>query len=176
MNRRTLTAAVVLAGLATATVTISSCDGSRHTAGTSAPATSMAQTARPVTPAQPPAGHGSTSGDDGVGHAPSTPPPAAAGACADNFTRAWANPDLPPADWLAGLRRYSAPNFTADLATVDPTNVPAHTVTGIPTTVSSTTLVVTDDVPTDTGTLRVTCQQLAGQWLATAIEWRQPGP
>jgi hypothetical protein len=175
MNRRTLTAAVALAGLA-AVLTNSACHGSRPTAGKPAPATSPAQPTLPDTPPQLPTGQASTTGDDGVANAPSTPPPPAAGACADNFTRAWANPDLPPTDWLAGLRRYSTPTFAADLAAVDPTNVPAHTVTGIPATVSSTTLVVIDDVPTNTGVLRVTCQQLAGQWLATAIEWRQPGP
>ncbi|GIH18958.1 hypothetical protein [Rugosimonospora africana] len=90
---------------------------------------------------------------------------------ARRFAAAWSRPNLDAQTWLAGVRVYTAPHYAALLASVDPANVPATTVTGPPTPVSSTTVVLVVDVPTDAGTLRVTCDDMAGQWLVVTTGW-----
>ncbi|WP_347354619.1 hypothetical protein [Intrasporangium sp.] len=44
---------------------------------------------------------------------------------AEAFLRAWARPTLAAPAWLAGLRPYAAASLLADLATTDPSRVPA---------------------------------------------------
>ncbi|MPV87579.1 hypothetical protein GB882_02775 [Georgenia ruanii] len=46
------------------------------------------------------------------------------------FMRAFARPDLPARDWLAGIQPFMAPEARDYYAAVDPRNVPASAVTG----------------------------------------------
>jgi hypothetical protein len=107
--------------------------------------------------------------NDDIEDAPSAPPAPQALAVADAYVRAWARPDLNPARWLAAITGYATPQYGALLATVDPTHVPAHQVTGPPSAVSSTTVVVVVDVPTDVGAVRVTCTNVVGRWLVATV-------
>jgi hypothetical protein len=102
---------------------------------------------------------------DGPGPAISVSPPSAALAAATAYVRAWARPHLDHDTWYAGTRPLATPAYAQLLADTDPANVPAQAVTGPARTVSATTAVVTADVPTDTGTVRVRLTPIDGRWL-----------
>ncbi len=133
-------------------------------------------------PTQPPTSPDATTGptlaasaephlhNDDIEEATNAPPAPQALAVADAYVRAWARPDLDAATWLAATTRYATPQYGELLATVDPTHVPARRVTGPPTAVSSTTVVVVVDVPTDAGAVRVTCTNVAGRWLVATVD------
>lgn len=93
---------------------------------------------------------------------------------AERFVRAWARPGLSPAAWLAGVRPYAAPGYAALLDTVDPANVPADAVLGQARVVQSTTQRVDFDVPTNAGTIRVTCVHQGTRWLVLSVQGPQP--
>jgi hypothetical protein len=112
--------------------------------------------------------------NDGFEEASDAPPAPQALAVADAYVRAWARPDLDAAEWLAAITAYATPQYGGLLATVDPSRVPARRVTGPPVAVSSTTVVVVIDVPTNTGAVRVTCTNTAGRWLVATVD--PPGP
>ena len=110
---------------------------------------------------------------DGVlGAAPAPADPAARRA-AEQFVTAWARPRLPAPAWLAGVRPHATPGYAALLETVDPANVPAHTVLGPAQVVLSTQHRADFDVPTDAGPMRVTCVLHGEQWLIATIEAQQ---
>jgi hypothetical protein len=124
---------------------------------------------------QPPADASSEpSSEDGPGTAASTSPAPAARTTAEAFVRAWAHPDLPASIWLAGVTPYAAPGYTTLLRTVDPGTIPARTVTGPGAAVFSTAAVTVYAVPTDAGTLLVTCNLLNGRWLVTGMQPQPP--
>ncbi|MEV6524972.1 hypothetical protein AB0M43_23745 [Longispora sp. NPDC051575] len=97
------------------------------------------------------------------------PPAPRAVAVADAYVRAWARPDLPAEQWLAGVRPLAIPAYGALLVTVTPARVPARTVTGPPVTVSSTSLVCVFDVPTDVGPMRVTVIRDGDLWQVASL-------
>jgi hypothetical protein len=124
---------------------------------------------------EPPAdGSSEPSSEDGPGTAASAPPAPAAQTTAEAFVRAWAYPDLPAAAWLAGVTPYAAPGYATLLRTVDPATIAARTVTGPGAAVVSTSAVNVYAVPTDAGTLLVTCNLLNGRWLVTSVQPQPP--
>lgn len=116
---------------------------------------------------------GAASGGDAVGRrVPSTLPPvpeltpttlplsqapAEALDVAARFARAWVNPGpgVLAEQWRAGLRGLTTPEYFAQLAAVDPQNVPATRVTGAPRAVQVAARSVRVEVPTDALTLLV---------------------
>ncbi|MFC3384380.1 hypothetical protein [Couchioplanes azureus] len=110
---------------------------------------------------------------EGTGDAPTAAPPPQALLTVQAYVRAWARPDLDATNWLAGVTPYVTPAYRQLLTTVEPANIPAHTVTGPPVVVSSTTAVVVADVPTDTATVRVTCTHTGGRWLVATMQPRE---
>lgn len=153
---------------------VSLVSGCSYLPGHSTPTTPPSSATRSSIPQSPSASAAPTftpvPGDDGPQSAPSTPPVATARYTAEAFARAWARPDLPPTEWLAGVKPYATPGYGQLLASVDPARIPAHKITGPPTPTSSTTVINTFDVPTDAGTLHITCQLLDDQWLVTAVD------
>jgi hypothetical protein len=133
---------------------------------TSTPARSSVPAASPLPAIPHPTGD---TDEDGAGAAPSSTPAAAAVLAAEQYVRAWAHPALDQHAWYAALRPLTTPAYGGLLADTDPSNVPAHTVTGPARVVSSTTAIVVADVPTDAGAIRVTAADRDGRWLiATA--------
>jgi hypothetical protein len=108
--------------------------------------------------------------EDGPGTAVSAPAEPAAVSCAEEFVRAWAQPGLPQPAWYTGVKNLVVPGYAQLLSATDPSNVPAHTVTGAPAVISSTAAVVIADVPTDAGAVRVTVVAVGGQWLVATAE------
>lgn len=167
-TRTCLTAAVIVAALTlllSAACTAS--PGARRASG-------VPVVADPTEHQPPPDLSSDLSGDDGPGTASSAPPALAAQTTAEAYVRAWAHPDLPASSWLAGVTPYAAPGYAALLRTVDPGNIPAHAVTGPSAAVVSTTVVNVYAVPTDAGTLLVTCNLLNGWWLVTGVQPQPP--
>jgi hypothetical protein len=109
-------------------------------------------------------------GDDDAGTDEPTVAPRQATDTIDAYVRAWARPHLSHEAWLTSVLLYTTPEYGRILATVDPANVPATTITGPVTVRTSTTAAVTADVPTDAGLLRVTVVARDSIWLVTATE------
>lgn len=107
--------------------------------------------------------------EDGPGAAVSAPAADAALLHAQTFVAAWARPDRKPGAWFTGIQKLVTAGYAHLLASTDPANVPARTVTGSPTAVSSTTAVLIADVPTDAGPIRVTVVQAGGRWLVATV-------
>jgi hypothetical protein len=86
------------------------------------------------------------------------PPAPQALEVAVNWTKAWAThpAGITSQQWLAQLKPYTTDEFLPQMATVDPSNVPATKVTGPAVSVDSTTSSVVADVPTDGGIIQVT--------------------
>lgn len=106
---------------------------------------------------------------DGVIGAVPAPVDAAARRAAQQFVTAWARPRLSAEAWLTGVRSRATPGYAALLETVDPANIPAHTVLGPARVVLSTQHRADFDVPTDAGPIRVTCVLQGSQWLIATI-------
>jgi len=134
----------------------------------STPTNTPARTATPH-PGTSAAGLTGSDGGDGVGVAPSTPPANTAMLAAQTYVRMWARPQLDRGRWYAGVKPLVTAAYGQLLADTDPAHVPAHTVTGAPRPVSSSTAVLVADVPTDAGAIRVTVVNDQGRWrVATA--------
>jgi hypothetical protein len=114
--------------------------------------------------------------DDGPGTAVSVSPPTAALDAASAYVRAWARPQLDRDTWHAATRHLVTPAYAQLLAETDPANVPAQAVAGPARAVSSTTVVVVADIPTDTGTVRVTLTRIDGRWLVATCAPAQETP
>ena len=128
----------------------------------------------PLTSAAPSAGPEPViEGEDGAGTAPSAPPQNAALLAARTYIRLWARPGLNQAKWYADLQPWATPQYRRLLSDTNPANVPAHTVTGAPRPVSSTSAVLIADVPTDAGPIRITVTDLGGRWLIASA---RPAP
>jgi hypothetical protein len=108
--------------------------------------------------------------DDGAGPTGTAVAPDAVVIVAATFIRAWARPDLDPADWRAGVMPLATKSFAARLGTVNPANVPATAVTGAPVVASAGPLSVVIDVPTDAGLIRVTCIMEDAGWLVANVD------
>ena len=108
--------------------------------------------------------------DDGREAAePAAPTPQALDSI-NGYMRAWARPHLAPDVWIAGVLPYTTPEYGRLLATVNPANIPATTVTGAATVVASTSAALTVDVPTDAGPHRVTLIRRDDRWLVTGTQ------
>ncbi|KAE8763440.1 hypothetical protein [Georgenia thermotolerans] len=89
------------------------------------------------------------------------------------FMRAFARPDLPARDWLAGIQPLMAPEARTYYAAVDPRNVPPTAVTGTATAQDwPSAYVATVVVGTDAGDYAVTLTRTAAgaPWLVQHAE------
>lgn len=89
---------------------------------------------------------------------------------ASAFTRAWARPNLPQAEWLAGLTPYAAGPLRAQLATSDPARVPATRVLTDPKPVTGATKGEAFRVVTDAGPVIVRTVATDGVCVVRDIE------
>jgi hypothetical protein len=140
-------------------------------------------TAQPSTVAIAPGGVGpSGAGPSGAGpsivplHSP-VPPVTAKGAAtpqhvAVEFADAWLDHDGSAATtWLHRVTAYTTADVAGQLANADPANVPAEHRDGSATVADNTADSCVVRVPTDAGTLILTMNQQAGQWLVGNIDW-----
>ncbi|MGW6444938.1 hypothetical protein [Lentzea sp. NPDC055074] len=98
--------------------------------------------------------------------AKAAPPPADAGLVAELWAETWIKPppDNDVTKWLKQLEDYTTPEFLAQMATIDPRNVPDR-ITGKVNAVKSTTSSVDYEVPTDQGKVRITLVKAPdGSW------------
>ena len=109
--------------------------------------------------------------------APTTLPPASADPAALDvavrWTRAWVRPaeGTTAAQWLAGLRPLTTEEYLGLLATVDPGNIPATTVTGPARAVRAAASSVRAEVPTDAVTLVVLVVRTElGEWRVSGYD------
>ncbi len=80
-------------------------------------------------------------------------------ATAKEFVTAWASPDLPKQQWFDSVSPFLAATALSKYKTVDPSNVPAHAVTGSVRFESTDNGVFVIIVPTDAGDMRVVLNQ-----------------
>jgi hypothetical protein len=140
---------------------------SSTSAVTSSPmVTSSATTAATSTPA--PVSTTMTSSDAEIAGSPAE--------VAGRFVGAWARPDLPVEAWQADLLPLATPEFGAQLRTVDPSNVPARSVTGAAAGGSLTALSATVTVPTDAGLIVVELAVMGEAWLVSGLSPAGPPP
>ncbi|SMD21987.1 hypothetical protein [Lentzea albidocapillata] len=102
--------------------------------------------------------------------AKAAPPPADAGLIAELWAETWIKP--PPDNdvnkWLKQLEDYTTPEFLAQMATIDPRNVPDK-ITGKVTAVKSTTSSIDYAIPTDQGKVQITLVKAPdGSWRVTS--------
>ncbi|GAA3684866.1 hypothetical protein C8D88_1011889 [Lentzea atacamensis] len=102
--------------------------------------------------------------------AKAAPPAADAQVTAELWAETWIKP--PPNNdvnqWLKELEEYTTPEFLAQMATIDPRNVPDK-LTDKVVAVSSTTSSVDFEVPTDLGKVRITLvKSPGGKWLVNS--------
>jgi hypothetical protein len=141
-------------------------------AGCATPRTSQSTTPATSTP-----GPSSHSGDPSTTQAPSPPglsasAAAAAIAAAHQVMIRYARPQLSAQAWLSGMDPVLTQDAAAQFAGTDPSQIPAHQVTGAATLASDSTgggAVAT--VPTDAGTYQVFLTRANGStvWLAEQI-------
>ena len=97
--------------------------------------------------------------------------PAGSAEAAQAFVTAWARPELPAGQWLAGVRGYLAPELERSMSYTDPSQIDATKVTGPARMIR----VLPDgtaasfEVPTDAGATLVELALVKGRWLATDI-------
>lgn len=72
---------------------------------------------------------------------------------------AWARPDSPAGEWMAGMKPYTIPSLLEQFASSDPTRVPATIVLGAPTVIASTPQGETLRVSTDGGRVDVVLER-----------------
>lgn len=99
------------------------------------------------------------------------PHPGAASVAA-GFATAWARPGASAEAWWAGVAPHSESGFAETLRSVDPANVPARRVTGVPRALRGRTDLAVFTVPTDRGVLEVTLALLDGSWKVVGNGWR----
>jgi hypothetical protein len=103
----------------------------------------------------------------------SAPPSLEALNVAKLFVRAWVNhpAGITNAQWLDGLRPYTTEEYlNAQMATVDPVNIPATSVTGDPVVVTSYTSSVQVVVPTNGPKLSVTVSRTGDGWRVSGYD------
>jgi hypothetical protein len=92
---------------------------------------------------------------------------------AELFVRAWAShpAGITNAQWLNGLRPYTTEEYlNAQMASVDPVNIPATKVTGDPVVVASYTSSVQVLIPTDGPKLSVTVSRTSDGWRVSGYD------
>ena len=99
------------------------------------------------------------------------PVPPGSGEAARGFVTAWAHPDLPAEEWLAGVRGYLTPELERAMSYTDPAAIPSKQVIGPAEMVQAQPdgAAASFDVPTDAGPVRVDLALLQGRWLVTDI-------
>ncbi|MEV6848843.1 hypothetical protein [Actinoplanes sp. NPDC051411] len=137
-------------------------------AGCSSTTARSSATPQRVTGAAAPAAPDGQQPDAGGRAEPSAPTANGALYAAQTYVRLWARPTMNQRAWYATVRRWVTPAYAQLLADTDPSNVPAHGVTGPPRPVTSTAAVVVADVPTDAGPIRVTVINTGGRWLVSS--------
>lgn len=167
-TRRPVRVATAFAGLFAVSLAVG-CSGDAVTPPTSASSASAA--AMPTAPVSPSTAVPALDGheQDGVVGASPAPPSVTAQRTAEEFMRAWARPHVPAEAWLSGVRRLAVVGYGELLATVDPANVPATTVTGRARPVLASAERADFDVPTDARAIRVTCVRDGRRWLVAAV-------
>jgi hypothetical protein len=91
---------------------------------------------------------------------------------AESFARTWIRGTTMTApDWRRALAVYSTGTLARQFDGVDPSSVPAHTLTGVPTMTSTTPSYVVVDVPTDAGTLILGLRATDGVWHVDTVDW-----
>lgn len=100
---------------------------------------------------------------------PGEPAQPAALAAAEEFARAWVRTD---SQWSTRLADLATADVVASLAGVDPTTVPATSVTGPGTVQSEVPGWASVAVPTDAGTVVLHVVQSGEAWLVSAIDWQ----
>lgn len=86
------------------------------------------------------------------------------------FMNAWVRTGLPPAQWLAGMRRYAVPELIAQLSHTDPTRVPASKVTSQPVAVLTAPATTTFRFATDGGRVDVSIKRSGASCLVSDLE------
>lgn len=145
-----------------------------QTSGVLAPATNAGSPPAPrasaSTPRPEPPGH-----DDHPLPLPAAPAGAAPRAAAA-FARAWVRRDLSPAAWRTGITALCDRRFAAQLATVDPANLPADRVTGAPRAVRAPhDRSARYTVATNGGVLTVVLVDQAGRWVVINNDFTKAG-
>lgn len=88
------------------------------------------------------------------------------------FAQAWTRRSTNKDTWWAETALWCDEDLARSLRSTDPANVPATTVLGPPITVGGPVEEgLRLDVPTDTGTLRLTLGSLGGTWKVTGIDF-----
>jgi hypothetical protein len=79
---------------------------------------------------------------------------------------AWVNhPDgITNQQWLEGLRPFTTEEYLPVMSTVDPRNIPASKVTGVPTATTSYTSSADVEIPTDGPKLTITVVNTGAGW------------
>jgi hypothetical protein len=127
-------------------------------------------------------------GDDGVRHngvgdddAPGAPTSISASTTAEarrvatRFTTAWLNSArLSGKDWRAALSPDATPSLMQQLASTDPSTVPAHAIDGDMSLLVRAPTLVEATVPLDSGTLRLGVVMVDGRWKVDSIVWKRP--
>jgi hypothetical protein len=104
---------------------------------------------------------------------PTTAPPADdALKVAESWGKAWVHhpTGTTSQQWLDGLRPYTTEEYMVEMATVDPSNIPATKVTGPPVPKESYTSSLTANLPTDGGTIAVTVIDTPQGWRVAYYE------
>lgn len=104
---------------------------------------------------------------------PSTGSITAASATARAFVAAWAShPSAAQRNaWIAAVTAYATPQFADELASIDPSTVPASKVTGTPRRTDTGSAQQTSfGVPTDQGLVSVTLVAQGSGWLVSDVE------
>lgn len=162
----TITAAVVLAVMATlgrltASPRASTAAATTATAATATASPTVPATATPTTPASPSSAPGAAPTPPSDVHSPV--------ASAAAFAAAWARTTLSGPAWLAGLKPWATASLLSSLDGTDPRQVPATRVTGDAALVRTTATSATVSVPTDGGRISVTLVRTGGTWKANAL-------
>lgn len=162
-------AIVVAAVLVSATVARAPGPGVSSTVAASVTPTAAPQPRTSLPPlSRAPVTAGSGTGSPSSTAAGTTAPVAdpAIGQVADSWTRAWlAVGNVDRAEWLRGLAPLTTEEYLGQLATVDPTRVPAGSVTGAVTITTRKAASAVVTVPTTVGDIRLSM-------IATATSWR----
>jgi hypothetical protein len=88
------------------------------------------------------------------------------------FARTWiGGAAMTAPEWRRAMAKYSTGTLTRQFDGVDPSSVPAHTLTGVPKITSTARSYVVISVPTDTGTLILGLRATDGEWLVDSVDW-----
>lgn len=137
-----------------------------HSGGASVETTSPASTVSAIPSS-------TTSRTSSPGQATSTPAQTIGGSAdevAGQFVRLWARPEVTQPGWSQALTPLASAAYGAELATVLPSNVPAHAVTAVAPPVSEASGTSRVIVTTDVGTIAVSLAEAPGSgWKVQSV-------